>query len=53
MSARPGRVREIFRIPFSHPRSLALKHDPRFMEIEDLIRRLVEQKPERMAVHEY
>src|SRR5256714_6260424 len=46
MSARPGRVKDVFRVPFSRPRTLALKRDPRFLEIEDAIWQLVEERPE-------
>ena len=55
MSARPGRVKDVFTIPFERPRPLSLKRDPRFLEIEDAIWQLVEEKPERMnmaATHE-
>src|ERR1700691_5550938 len=48
MSARPGRVKDIFRIPFDRPRTLSLKRDPRFLEIEDAIWSLVEEKPEKI-----
>jgi NitT/TauT family transport system ATP-binding protein len=48
MSARPGRVKEIFRIPFGRPRNLSLKRDPKFLEIEDAIWTLVEEKPEKI-----
>jgi NitT/TauT family transport system ATP-binding protein len=46
MSARPGRVKDVFRIPFSRPRTLSLKRDPKFLEIEDAIWQLVEERPE-------
>jgi NitT/TauT family transport system ATP-binding protein len=48
MSARPGRVKDVFRIPFDRPRTLSLKRDPRFLEIEDHIWTLVEERPERI-----
>src|SRR5579864_4460232 len=48
MSARPGRVKSVFRIPFERPRTLSLKRDPRFLEIEDAIWTLVEEKPEKI-----
>jgi NitT/TauT family transport system ATP-binding protein len=41
-SARPGRVREIIDVSIPRPRDLALKRDPRFLEIEDHIWRLIE-----------
>ncbi|HLH44814.1 MAG TPA: ABC transporter ATP-binding protein [Bryobacteraceae bacterium] len=50
MSARPGRVKDVFRVPFGRPRTLGLKRDPRFLEIEDAIWRLVEEKPERIGM---
>jgi NitT/TauT family transport system ATP-binding protein len=48
MSARPGRVKDVFRVPFDRPRTLSLKRDPRFLEIEDSIWQLVEEKPEKI-----
>lgn len=48
MSARPGRVKDVFKIPFGRPRTLSLKRDPRFLEIEDAIWQLVEEKPEKI-----
>jgi NitT/TauT family transport system ATP-binding protein len=50
MSARPGAVKDVFRIPFGRPRTLSLKRDPRFLEIEDAIWQLVEEKPERIGM---
>jgi NitT/TauT family transport system ATP-binding protein len=41
-SARPGRVREVIDVPMARPRALALKRQPRFLEIEDHIWRLIE-----------
>jgi NitT/TauT family transport system ATP-binding protein len=52
MSARPGRVKDVFPIPFERPRTLSLKRDPKFLEIEDAIWRLVEEKPEDMNLAE-
>jgi NitT/TauT family transport system ATP-binding protein len=48
MSPRPGRIKDVFKIPFGRPRTLSLKRDPQFLEIEDAIWQLVEEKPERM-----
>ena len=48
MSARPGRVKDVFKIPFGRPRTLSLKRDPRFLEIEDSIWQLVEEKAEKI-----
>jgi NitT/TauT family transport system ATP-binding protein len=50
MSPRPGRIKDVFKIPFDRPRTLHLKRDPRFVEIEDAIWQLVEEKPERMGM---
>ena len=50
MSARPGCVKDVFRIPFGRPRTLHLKRDPKFLEIEDAIWQLVEEKPERIGM---
>src|SRR5262245_45965242 len=50
MSARPGRVKEVFNIPFSRPRTLALKRDPRFLQLEDAIWQLIEEESERIGV---
>src|SRR5215472_10628665 len=50
MSAGPGCVKDVFRIPFGRPRTLSLKRDPKFLEIEDAIWQLVEEKPERIGM---
>jgi NitT/TauT family transport system ATP-binding protein len=50
MSARPGQVKTVFDVPFERPRALALKRDRRFLEIEDRIWQLVEEKPERLGM---
>jgi NitT/TauT family transport system ATP-binding protein len=50
MSARPGRVKSVFEIPFDRPRPLSLKRDQRFLQIEDRIWQLVEEKPERLGM---
>ena len=50
MSPRPGRVKGVFEVPFERPRSLSLKRDPRFLQIEDAIWQLVEEAPERLGV---
>jgi NitT/TauT family transport system ATP-binding protein len=44
MSGRPGRVKDVFPIPFGRPRPLSLKRDPRFLQIEDAIWQIVEEK---------
>ena len=44
MSARPGRVKDIFDVPFRRPRTLQLKREPRFLEIEDKIWKLIEEE---------
>jgi ABC-type nitrate/sulfonate/bicarbonate transport system ATPase subunit len=50
MSARPGRVKGIVRIPFTRPRPLAVKRDPKFLEIEETIWQMVEEAPERIGM---
>ena len=44
MSARPGHVKDVFRIPFERPRPLCLKRDPMFLQIEDAIWQLIEEE---------
>src|SRR5262247_2882090 len=44
MSARPGRVKGMFNIPFSRPRGLELKRNPKFLELEDAIWKLIEEE---------
>jgi NitT/TauT family transport system ATP-binding protein len=50
MSARPGQVKDVFPIPFGRPRTLHLKRDPQFLQIETAIWELVEEKPERIGM---
>jgi NitT/TauT family transport system ATP-binding protein len=50
LSARPGRLKRVFRIPFERPRTLHLKRDPRFLEIEDSIWQLIEEEADRIGV---
>lgn len=50
MSSRPGRLKAIFDVPFSRPRTLALKRDPKFLEIEDKIWQLIEEESDRMGM---
>ena len=50
MSARPGRVKGVFEIPFERPRPLRLKRDTRFLGIEDAIWQMVEETPERIGI---
>ena len=50
MSPRPGRVKGVFTVPFDRPRSLRLKRDPRFLEIEDAIWQMVEDQPQRLGI---
>jgi NitT/TauT family transport system ATP-binding protein len=42
LGAHPGRVKAVFDVPFGRPRPLGLKRDPRFLELEDPIWRLLE-----------
>jgi NitT/TauT family transport system ATP-binding protein len=50
MSARPGRLKAVFEIPFARPRTLALKRDPKFLEIEDRIWHLIEEEADRSGM---
>jgi NitT/TauT family transport system ATP-binding protein len=50
MSARPGRVKDIFTVPFARPRSLSLKRDPQFLQIEDKVWQLIEEESERLGM---
>jgi NitT/TauT family transport system ATP-binding protein len=50
LSARPGRVKDVFKVPFSRPRTLTLKRDPRFLELEDSVWRLIEEESENIGV---
>jgi NitT/TauT family transport system ATP-binding protein len=45
MSARPGRIKGVFNVPFERPRALSMKRDPRFLQIEDAIWQVVEETP--------
>jgi NitT/TauT family transport system ATP-binding protein len=44
LSSRPGRLKGMFTIPFGRPRTLSLKRDPKFLEIEDQIWKLIEEE---------
>jgi NitT/TauT family transport system ATP-binding protein len=46
MSARPGRLKDVFTVSFERPRTLRLKRDPKFLEIEDAIWQLIEEESE-------
>src|SRR5687767_7732063 len=50
MSARPGRVKDIFDVPFPRPRSLSLKRDPLFLKLEDAVWRLIEEESEQLGM---
>jgi NitT/TauT family transport system ATP-binding protein len=50
MSARPGRIKQVFRIPFERPRTLHLKREPRFLEVEDAIWQLIEEESDQLGV---
>jgi NitT/TauT family transport system ATP-binding protein len=50
MSARPGRLKAVFDIPFGRPRTLALKRDPKFLEVEDRIWRLIEEEADKTGM---
>ncbi len=44
LSSRPGRLKNVFQVPFGRPRTLSLKRDPKFLEIEDEIWKLIEEE---------
>src|SRR3989442_9817890 len=50
MNARPGRVKDVFEVPFERPRSLSLKRDPRFLELEDMVWKLIEEESDRLGM---
>ena len=50
MSARPGRVKGVFPVPFSRPRGLELKRDPKFLELEDAIWKLIEEEAGNLGI---
>jgi NitT/TauT family transport system ATP-binding protein len=50
MSARPGRLKDIFDVPFGRPRTLHLKREARFLEVEDAIWQLIEEESDRIGV---
>jgi NitT/TauT family transport system ATP-binding protein len=50
MSARPGRVKDVFKVPFGRPRNLSLKRDARFLELEDSVWKLIEEESERLGM---
>ena len=50
MSPRPGRVRGVFEVPFERPRPLNVKRDPKFLQVEDAIWGLVDEKPDGLGV---
>ena len=50
MSARPGRVKDIFGVPFDRPRNLSLKREPRFLELEDAVWKLIEEESDRLGM---
>lgn len=50
MSARPGRVKGTFQIPFDRPRGLGLKRDPKFLELEDAIWKLIEEEAGKLGI---
>jgi NitT/TauT family transport system ATP-binding protein len=43
-------VKDIFRIPFERPRSLSLKRDKRFLELEDRVWNLIEEESDRLGM---
>ncbi|MGH7379997.1 MAG: ABC transporter ATP-binding protein, partial [Candidatus Methylomirabilales bacterium] len=43
-SARPSRVKEVLRVDLPRPRPLALKRQPRFLELEDAAWKVIEEE---------
>src|SRR6202163_4604714 len=50
MSARPGRVKDVFAVPFGRPRNLSLKREPRFLELEDSVWKLIEEESDKLGM---
>jgi ABC-type nitrate/sulfonate/bicarbonate transport system ATPase subunit len=50
MSARPGRIKDVFDVPFERPRNLSLKREPRFLELEDAVWKLIEEESDRLGM---
>jgi NitT/TauT family transport system ATP-binding protein len=50
MSARPGRLKDVFTVPFDRPRNLSLKREPRFLELEDAVWKLIEEESDRLGM---
>lgn len=50
MGTRPGRIKQIFDVPFERPRSLALKRSAGFLALTDSIWALVEEEASRINV---
>ena len=50
MCARPGRIKEVFHVPFERPRTLALKREPRFLQLEDAVWQLIEEESVRLGM---
>ena len=50
LSARPASVKDVIDIELASPRTLALKHDPAFLALEQRIWRLIEQEAERTGM---
>lgn len=44
LGSHPGRVLDIVNVPFDRPRSLELKHNPKFHEVTDIIWRLIKDE---------
>src|SRR5438105_11271809 len=48
MSARPGQLKGVFKIPFGRPRTLSLKRDPQFLDIVDSIWQLIDEESQKL-----
>jgi NitT/TauT family transport system ATP-binding protein len=50
MSARPARIKEIINVELPAMRTLAMKHEPSFLDLEGRIWRLIEQEAEKTGM---
>jgi ABC-type nitrate/sulfonate/bicarbonate transport system ATPase subunit len=50
MSARPARIKEIIDIDLPPARTLAMKHEPSFLAIEQRIWRLIEEEAQKTGM---
>jgi NitT/TauT family transport system ATP-binding protein len=50
--ARPGRVKETMKIDIPRPRDLSVKRDPRFLQYEDHLWKLIEDEVKKTMVQD-